>query len=198
MSLPPERRLCPDCGAAFYLISPESELPPHGCRGPSPQPSDPAQAESPPETPAPEPTRDSEPAAAALEPEPATPTDQRSLFDSLQDQVREQQPAAPTAQPSAPPSRGELKEQTARYLRERGYVLDEDAHGLRISGNPSGGASGSTLSPLDIVRMAAELDGGIKQATSLQTCPKCQARTPAGQAKCQWCGEPFPRTDTTG
>jgi len=165
MSLPPERRLCPDCGAAFYLISPESELPPHGCRGPSPQPSDPAQAESPPEAPAPEPTRNAE-------------------------------PAAPTPEPSA--ARGELKEQTARYLRERGYVLDEDAHGLRISGNPSGGASGSTLSPLDIVRMAAELDGGIKQATSLQTCPKCQARTPAGQPKCQWCGEAFPRTDTTG
>jgi ribosomal protein L40E len=191
-----EHRLCPDCGATFYLVSQDSELPPHGCRGPSPQPPDLAQAESPPEAPAPEPTRDAEPAAAASEPEPATPTDQGSLFDSLQDQVREQQPAAPTPQSGA--ARGELKEQTARYLRERGYVLDEDAHGLRISGNPSGGASGSTLSPLDIVRMAAELDGGVKQATSLQTCPKCQARTPAGQAKCQWCGEPFPRTDATG
>lgn len=186
-----ERRLCPDCGASFYLTSQDSELPPHGCPGPSPQPSDSAQGESPPETTASEPAREPEPAAAAAEPEPATPTDQGSLFDSLQDQVREKQP-------SAPQSRGELKEHTARYLRERGYVLEEDAHGLRISGNPSGGPSGSALSPLDIVRMAAELDGGVKQAASLQTCPKCQARTPAGQAKCQWCGEPFPRTDSTG
>ena len=191
-----ERKLCPDCGASFYLTSQDSELPPHGCRGPSPQPSDPAQAESPHETPAPEPTREAEPAAAASEPGPATPTDQGSLFNSLQDQVRKQPQAAPTPQPGA--ARGELKEQTARYLRERGYVLDEDAHGLRISGNPSGGASGPTLSPLDIVRMAAELDGGVKQAASLQTCPKCQARTPAGQPKCQWCGEAFPRSDTTG
>jgi ribosomal protein L40E len=191
-----EPKVCPDCGASFYLIAEDSELPPHGCPGPSPQPSDSAQAEPPPGTPAPEPTRDPQPASAAPEPEPATPTDQGSLFNSLQDQVREQQPAAPTTQPGA--ARGELKEDTARYLRERGFVLAEDAHGLRISGNPSGGPSGSTLSPLDIVRMAAELDGGVKQAASLQTCPKCQARTPAGQAKCQWCGEPFPRTDTTG
>jgi len=186
-----EERLCPDCGASFYLTSQDSELPPHGCPGPSPQASDSAQAQPPPGTPAPEPTRDPQPASAAPGPEPATPTDQGSLFDSLQDQVRQKPP-------SAPPSRGELKEQTARYLRERGYVLEEDARGLRISGNPSGGPSGSTLSPLDIVRMAAELDGGVKQATSLQTCPKCQARTPAGQPKCQWCGEAFPRSDTTG
>ena len=186
-----EERLCPDCGASFYLIPEDSELPPHGCPGPSPQPSDSAQGEPPPETTAPEPTREPEPAVAAPEPEPATPTDQGSLFDSLQDQVHEKKP-------SAPQSRGELKEQTARYLRERGYVLDEDAHGLRISGSPSGGSTGSNLSPSDIVRMAAELDGGVKQAASLQTCPKCQARTPAGQAKCQWCGEPFPRTDSTG
>ena len=186
-----ERRLCPDCGASFYLIPEDSELPPHGCPGPSPQASDSAQAESPPATPAPEPTGEPEPAVDAPEAEPATPTDQASLFDSLQDQVR-------VKQPSAPQSRGELKEQTARFLRERGYLLNEDAHGLRISGNPSGGPSGFTLSPSDIVRLAAELDGGVKQAASLQTCPKCQARTPAGQAKCQWCGEPFPSTDSTG
>jgi hypothetical protein len=185
-----ERRLCPDCGASFYLIPEDSDLPPHGCPGPSPKPSDSAQAESAPETTAPGPTGDPEPAAAAPELEQPTPADQAGLFHSLQDEVREQ--------PSAPQSRGELKEQTARFLRERGYVLDEDAHGMRISGNPSGGPSGFTLSPSDIVRMAAELDGGVKQAASLQTCPKCQARTPSGQAKCQWCDEPFPRTDTTG
>jgi len=191
-----ERKLCPDCGASFYLTSEDFELPPHGCRGRSPQPSDPAQAEPSPETPAPEPTRDPEPAAAAPEPGPATPTDQGSLFNSLQDQVREQPPAAPTPQPAT--ARGELTEETANILRQRGYILTEDARGLRITGKANVGAGGSPLSPSDIVRMAAELEGGVKNTATLQTCPKCQARTPAGQAKCQWCGEPFPRTDSTG
>lgn len=101
-------------------------------------------------------------------------------------------------QPQRPVNEGELREETARSLRERGYVITQDARGVRITGSPAGTPSRSSLSPSDIVRMAAELNGGVKQTISLQTCSKCQARTPAGEPKCQWCGEPFPRAESSG
>jgi hypothetical protein len=177
-----EPRICPDCAATFYLTSKEAlELPPHGCPGPAGRPS-PAADQA-----AGQPTLEAKPAPADSGPTPAP-----DLFSSLQDQER-----AP-GQPSQASPPGELREETARFLRERGYVLSQDAHGLRISGDPVGRPDRSALSPSDIVRMAAELDGGVKQASTLQTCPKCQARTPAGEPKCQWCGEPFPRAESSG
>ncbi len=48
-----------------------------------------------------------------------------------------------------------------------------------------------SLSPYDIVRMAAELDGGIQQTTELHRCTDCQAATPSGVTVCQWCGTPI-------
>lgn len=180
MSPPLEQRACPDCGAIFHLIPDVAfEFPPHGCVGSAEQT---------------EPSAQSAPATAPTEgdlAEPKLPAGPQDLFQGLQD-AASQQPESESPATAAPTGRGELKDETAQSLRERGYVITEDAHGVRISGSPHGGPGGRDLSPSDIVRIAAELDGGVKQAGNLQTCAKCQARTAAGEAKCQWCGEPFP------
>lgn len=182
-----EQRICPHCGAIFYLAPGEElELPPHGCAGP---PSD-RHEQALPEQPEPAPSE--QPQST-----PSKPAESVDLFSSLQDQPA-RQPDPSAAQSSETPSPGELREETARSLRERGYVLTEDARGVRITGSPHGGSSGPALSPSDIVRIAAELEGGVKQTTTLQTCAKCQARTPAGEPKCQWCGEPFPPAEASG
>jgi hypothetical protein len=44
------------------------------------------------------------------------------------------------------------------------------------------------LSPSEIVRLAAELDGGIAPPEKRVHCPKCDAVIPPGHSKCQWCG----------
>jgi hypothetical protein len=174
MSLIPEPRTCPRCGAIFYLTATDAEIPAHGCRGSS--------------------STSPEPPAAEANPSEASAEQPGGATSSSQDGA----PLEATSPPAPGASRGELREETARSLRERGYVLAEDAHGLRITGSPGGVPSRSNLSPSDIVRMAAELDGGVKHAGTLQTCPKCQARTAAGEPKCQWCGEPFPPATAPG
>jgi hypothetical protein len=88
----------------------------------------------------------------------------------------------------ATPRKAGLHKDREKELREKGYVLDEDAHGLRISGAPSSSGA-SALSPYDIVRMAADLDGGVASKDQLRKCPKCDAAMRPGTKTCQWCGE---------
>jgi hypothetical protein len=81
-----------------------------------------------------------------------------------------------------------FNENTAAALRDQGYVVTEDARGARLSSTPG---QSSDLSPTDVVKMAAELDGGVQPQTKLPICGKCEAASPIGDTFCQWCGEPF-------
>ena len=84
--------------------------------------------------------------------------------------------------------RSNFSENTASALRGQGYVISEDARGARFATAP--GQSGN-LSASDVVRMAAELDGGVQPKNKLSICRKCQAASPVGETQCQWCGEPL-------
>ena len=87
----------------------------------------------------------------------------------------------------------ELSEDIASTLRDQGYVINLDAHGVRISGGPSSRSSDSgTLSPYDVVRLAADLEGGVPSPDQRKHCPKCDAVIPHGENRCSWCGEPLP------
>jgi len=86
----------------------------------------------------------------------------------------------------------QFSENLAQSLRDRGYVIDQDAHGVRISGGPSGGLDSESFSPYDVIRMAADLEGGVLPLDERVHCLKCDAVIPPGEGRCQWCGEPAP------
>lgn len=85
----------------------------------------------------------------------------------------------------------EFSEHTEASLRNQGYYVEEDARGARIVGTP--GAPTPELSPADVVKMAAELDGGVQPKTELPFCEHCDSASPIGSTNCQWCGEPLPQ-----
>jgi hypothetical protein len=91
----------------------------------------------------------------------------------------------------------QFSETLAEALRDRGYVIDQDAHGVRISGGPSGGLDSETMSPYDVIRMAVDLEGGVLPLDERIHCLKCDAVIPTGVAHCQWCGEPAPPHEET-
>lgn len=101
-----------------------------------------------------------------------------------------QQPALSDDDPL--PSAEEREEARRLSLSRQGFVLDEDVHGLRLSGVTSrpGGLS-SQLSPYDVVRLAAELEGGVVPMEQRKRCPKCEAVVSPGDKQCQWCSEPL-------
>lgn len=82
-----------------------------------------------------------------------------------------------------------LREDLAQSLRYQGYTVHEDARGVRIGGRPR---SAGPSSPYDIVRMAAELEGGVPSSSERIRCPECDAVLPAGTTTCQWCGAAIP------
>jgi hypothetical protein len=90
------------------------------------------------------------------------------------------------------PSTEEREEARKLSLSRQGFVVEEDAHGLRLSGLASrpGGLS-SELSPYDVVRLAAELEGGVVPMDQRKRCPKCDAVVAPGDKQCQWCSEPL-------
>ena len=81
-----------------------------------------------------------------------------------------------------------FSENAASSLRGQGYFISQDARGARFAAAPGQSAN---LSPSDVVKMAAELDGGIQPRTKLAICSKCQSASPIGEKQCQWCGEPL-------
>jgi hypothetical protein len=90
------------------------------------------------------------------------------------------------------PTPEERAEATLRSLRDKGFVIHEDAHGLRLSGISTRGNKGmSQLSPFDIVRLAADLEGGLLPMDQRKRCPKCDAVVAPGDKRCQWCSEPL-------
>jgi hypothetical protein len=82
-----------------------------------------------------------------------------------------------------------LSDALTSALRDQGFVIDQDAGGIRLGGDLSrrGGASGS-LSPYDIIRMASDMDGGLPSPDELMRCPKCEAVIPPNENRCSWCG----------
>jgi len=87
----------------------------------------------------------------------------------------------------SPEERAEARRQS---LSRQGFVVQEDAHGLRLSGVASRpGGLGSQLSPYDVIRLAAELEGGVIPVEQRKHCPKCDAVVNPGDKRCQWCSE---------
>jgi len=120
--------------------------------------------------------------------------EQRNNSEDLLDQVPEDLReilAGRLRSPSPEPPK-ELREDSAQALRGLGYTVSEDTHGVRITGAPRAGGPPASLSPSDVVKLAAELEGGVKPRGQLPVCPKCQGLSPIGAAKCQWCGEVLP------
>jgi hypothetical protein len=106
----------------------------------------------------------------------------------METEVNNQKPEAKQEDKlQSPEERDEVRRQT---LSRQGFVVQEDAHGLRLSGVASrpGGLS-SQLSPYDVVRLAAELEGGIVPVEQRKRCPKCDAVVNPGDKHCQWCSE---------
>ena len=113
------------------------------------------------------------------------------LLEDLPEETRnllsDQKPPPPPTKPD------QISENLAQSLRSQGYVIDQDAHGVRISGDLLDSGSGSdTMSPYDVVRLAADLEGGVPPLNERIHCLKCDAVIPPGEINCQWCGEPIP------
>jgi len=118
------------------------------------------------------------------------------LLEDLPEETRKllsnQAPPPPSTKPD------EISENLAQSLRSQGYVIDQDAHGARISGDLIDSGSGSdTMSPYDVVRLAADLEGGVRPLDELIHCLKCDAVIPPGETNCQWCGELIPPHEST-
>lgn len=114
-----------------------------------------------------------------------------SLLEDLPAEAR-QLLASRKPQTPGPASTGKLREELVSVLRAQGYTIQEDMRGVRISGHPTGRLPGTDrLSASDVVRMAADLDGGIPPPTKVRRCPKCDAVIPVDSQRCQWCDHPL-------
>lgn len=84
-----------------------------------------------------------------------------------------------------------LSDDLAQALRDQGYVIDQDARGMRISGSLTRrGSDPGKMSPYDVLRMAADLEGGLQKLGERRRCPNCEAVLPKGHTNCDWCGTP--------
>ena len=89
------------------------------------------------------------------------------------------------------PSLGpKLSDDLAKALRDQGYVIHEDEKGMHLGGAlVSRGGTPAAMSPYDVIRIAAEMEGGLAPPDELLRCKKCDALIPHGDERCQWCGE---------
>ena len=163
--------LCPTCPTDVELITAEEELQ---------EPSSPA-----------EPIQEVDPRMRFRElivTSQVEPTWSEEMLEDLPEDAREillsKKPISDSAEDE------QFSENLAQSLRDRGYVIDQDAHGVRISGGPSGGIDSDKFSPYDVIRMAADLEGGVLPLDERAHCLKCDAVIPPGEERCQWCGEP--------
>jgi ssDNA-binding Zn-finger/Zn-ribbon topoisomerase 1 len=111
-----------------------------------------------------------------------------ALLEDLPAEARhllQRRPPSPGVQGTA-----QLREDMASALRDQGYVLSEDARGLRLSGSPVNRGPGTgRLSVSDVIRMASELGGGAVPAEKRGRCPKCDAVVNLELERCPWCGQ---------
>lgn len=97
-------------------------------------------------------------------------------------------------EPPARPSLGpKLSDDLAKALRDQGYVIHEDGSGMHLGGAlVSRGGTPAAMSPYDVIRLAADMEGGLAPPNELLRCKKCDALIPHGDERCQWCGETVP------
>ncbi len=92
--------------------------------------------------------------------------------------------------PSGPSLGPKLSDDLAQALRDQGYVIHEDEKGMHLGGAlVSRGGTPAVMSPYDVIRMAADMEGGLASPDELLRCKKCDALIPHGDERCQWCGE---------
>ena len=114
-----------------------------------------------------------------------------SLLEDLPEEARRALAGARPARPG--PSPVDHQEGLVESLRRQGYVITEDSRGVRLGGNLSPRfARSSELRPSDIIRLAADMDGGVLPPEKRVRCPKCDAVVPVGSPRCQWCGTALP------
>lgn len=94
-------------------------------------------------------------------------------------------------EPPAKPSLGpKLSDDLAKALRDQGYVIHEDEKGVHLGGAlVNRGGTPAAISPFDVIRMAADIEGGIAPHNELARCNKCGALIPPAHERCQWCDE---------
>ena len=99
-------------------------------------------------------------------------------------------PLSAKAAPARPAPRL-LSDEKIRSLLDQGIIVDEDVHGLRLTGKPVSGRGKGTgqLSASDVVRLAADLDGGVLPADQRRHCPQCDAVVSPRASRCEWCGK---------
>ena len=113
-----------------------------------------------------------------------------ALLEDLPEEARQllrRRPPSPGVQGTA-----QLREDMAKALRDQGYVLSEDARGLRISGAPVvRGRTTGELTVSDVIRMASDLGGALPAEKRIH-CPKCDAVVANDAGRCPWCGQAIP------
>lgn len=114
-----------------------------------------------------------------------------SLLEDLPEDARSLLTASQLDRPTQKSNPEGLRDDLAQELRRQGYAIHEDARGVRIGGGLPGRGSAAGMSPYDVVRMAADLEGGLPSPDKLKRCPKCEAVVPPGDNRCQWCGTPI-------
>jgi len=113
-------------------------------------------------------------------------SDPEHLLDQVPEEMRGVLAARlKAAEDSITPS---FSEATSSSLRDQGYIVSQDARGARLSATPGQAAD---FSPSEVVKLAADLDGGVQPQAKLPICSNCQSASPVGDTHCQWCGAPF-------
>jgi hypothetical protein len=113
-----------------------------------------------------------------------------SLLEDLPEEARKALSASGTGK--LPPSPVDNHEGLVETMRRQGYVITEDSKGVRLSGSLSPRFTNtSELRPLDVIRLAADMDGGVPAPDKLVRCTKCDAVVPLSSERCQWCGTPL-------
>lgn len=113
-----------------------------------------------------------------------------SLLEDLPEEARKALTASGTGK--LPPSPIDNHEGLVETMRRQGYVITEDSKGVRLTGSLSPRFTNtSELRPLDVIRLAADMDGGVPAPDKLVRCTKCDAVVPLSSERCQWCGTPL-------
>lgn len=117
-----------------------------------------------------------------------TGSDTRELMEQVPEDMRE---VLEDRMRSGQDNNAGFRSETIEQLRGSGYYVAEDSSGAHINAVPQANRKPDDLSPSDVVKMAAELEGGVKPKAELPMCGACQSASPVGSTTCQWCGEPL-------
>ena len=86
----------------------------------------------------------------------------------------------------------EREEAHRKMLHSKGYVVDLDSQGMRLTSISTGRNNPvANLSPYDVVRLASELEGGVIPVEERIKCPACEAVILPTDKICSWCSAPL-------